>query len=51
MSTDATISRSLQGKTTAFQHCALKIEREVAPEQVYDFTLIRAVNDQLRKSR
>lgn len=51
MSTDGTISRSLQEKMIAFQRRALKIEREVAPEQVYDFTLIRALNDELRKNR
>ena len=51
MSTDGTISRSLQEKMIAFQRRALKIEREVAPEQVYDFTLIRALNEELKKSR
>jgi len=51
MSTDGTISRSLQEKMIAFQRRSLKIEREVAPEQVYDFTLIRALNDDLRKNR
>ena len=51
MSTDGTISRSLQEKMIAFQRRSLKIEREVAPEQVYDFTLIRALNEELRKGR
>ena len=51
MSTDGTISRSLQEKMIAFQRRSLKIEREVAPEQVYDFTLIRALNEELKKSR
>lgn len=51
MSTDGTISRSLQEKMIAFQRRSLRIEREVAPEQVYDFTLIRALNEELKRSR
>ncbi|MGH7887972.1 MAG: ABC transporter substrate-binding protein [Candidatus Binatia bacterium] len=51
MSTDGTIPRSLQEKMIAFQRRALKIEREVAPEQVYDFALIRGLNNELRKNR
>jgi len=51
MSIDGTISRSLQEKMIAFQRRSLKIEREVAPEQVYDFTLIRAFSEELKRSR
>ena len=51
MSGDGTIPRSLQEKMIAFQRRSLKIEREVAPEQVYDFAMTRAVNDELRKSK
>ena len=51
MSTDGTIHRSLQEKMIAFQRKSLKIEREVAPEQVYDFTMIRALNEELRKGK
>jgi len=51
MSTDGMIARSLQEKMIAFQRRSLKIEREVAPEQVYDFTMIRALNDELKKNR
>jgi NitT/TauT family transport system substrate-binding protein len=51
MSSDGTIARSLQEKMIAFQRRSLKIEREVTPEQVYDFAMIRAVNDELRKSK
>ena len=46
-----TIPRGLQEKMVAFQRRSLKIEREVAPEQVYDFTMIRALNDELRRSK
>jgi hypothetical protein len=49
MSSDGTIARGLQEKMIAFQRRSLKIEREVAPEQVYDFAMIRALNDELRK--
>ena len=51
MSTDGTIPRTLQEKMIAFQRRSLKVEREVAPEQVYDFTMIRALNDELRKAK
>jgi len=51
MSSDGTIARGLQEKMIAFQRRSLKIEREVAPEQVYDFAIIRALNDELRKNR
>jgi NitT/TauT family transport system substrate-binding protein len=44
MSADGTIPRALQEKMIAFQRRALKVERIVAPEQVYDFTLLRAIN-------
>jgi hypothetical protein len=44
MSADGTIPRALQEKMIAFQRKALKVEREVAPEQVYDFTILRAIN-------
>src|SRR5919204_71856 len=38
MSADGTISRGLQDKMLAFQRKALKVEREVSPESVYDFS-------------
>lgn len=50
-SADGTIPRALQEKMIQFQRRSLKIEREVMPEQVYDFSSIRAVNDELRKAR
>lgn len=43
LSADGTISRALQEKMIAQQRKALKIERDVAPEQVYDFAPLRAV--------
>ena len=51
MSADGTIPRSLQEKMIAFQRRSLKIEREVSPEQVYDFTIVRALNEKLRKEK
>jgi NitT/TauT family transport system substrate-binding protein len=51
MSADGTIPRNLQEKMIAFQRRSLKIEREVVPEQVYDFAMVRALNDELRKNR
>jgi ABC-type nitrate/sulfonate/bicarbonate transport system substrate-binding protein len=51
LSADGTIPRNLQEKMIAFQRRSLKIEREVVPEQVYDFAMVRALNDELRKNR
>ncbi len=48
-SADGTIPRSLQEKMIAFQKKALKIEREVGPENVYDFTILRSVKGELTK--
>ena len=46
---DGTISRDLQEKIISFQRKQLKVEKEIAPEQVYDFTMLRALNDELKK--
>ena len=51
MSADGTIPRSLQEKMIAFQRKSLKVEREVAPENVYDLSIVRSLNDELRKSK
>jgi ABC-type nitrate/sulfonate/bicarbonate transport system substrate-binding protein len=51
MSADGTIPRNLQEKMIAFQRRSLKVEREVVPEQVYDFAMVRALSDELRKNR
>ncbi len=50
MSSDGTIPPSLQDKMLAFQRKALKIEHDVAPESVYDFTMVRAINKDLGRS-
>jgi len=47
---DGTISRDLQEKILSFQRKQLKVEKEIAPEQVYDFTLLRALNEELKKA-
>lgn len=44
MSADGTISPALQNKMVSFQRRALKVEREVSPESVYDFSMVRAIN-------
>ena len=49
-SADGTIPRSLQEKMIAFQKKALKVERDVAPETVYDFSILRAIKAELSKS-
>ena len=51
MSVDGTIPRGLQEKMIAFQRKSLKVEREVASENVYDLSIVRALNEELRKNR
>jgi NitT/TauT family transport system substrate-binding protein len=51
MSTDGTIPHSLQEKMIAFQRTSLKVDREVAPENVYDLSLVRSLNHELGKSK
>lgn len=49
MSADGTIPQGLQEKMIAFQRKSLKVEREVAPEDVYDLSMVRALNSEMRK--
>ena len=48
---DGTISRDQQEKILSFQRKQLKVEKEIPPEQVYDFTILRALNEELKKAR
>jgi ABC-type nitrate/sulfonate/bicarbonate transport system substrate-binding protein len=47
MSADGTIALVLQERMIAQQRKTLKVEREVAAERVYDFTMLRAVMKEL----
>jgi len=47
---DGTISRETQEKIISFQRKQLKAEKEITPENVYDFTILRAINDELKKA-
>jgi NitT/TauT family transport system substrate-binding protein len=51
MSADGTIPRSLQEKMIAFQRKSLKVERDVAAENVYDLSIVRSVNEEMRKNK
>lgn len=51
MSADGTIPRGLQERMIAFQKKALKVERDVIPENVYDFSMLRAINEEIGRSR
>ena len=51
MSVDGTIPRSLQEKMIAFQRKSLKVEREVTPENVYDLSIVRSLNEEMRKNK
>jgi ABC-type nitrate/sulfonate/bicarbonate transport system substrate-binding protein len=47
---DGTIPRDLQERIINFQRKQLKIEKEIAPETVYDFTILRALNEEVKKA-
>ena len=49
-SLDGTISRELQERIINFQKKQLKVEKEITPEGVYDFTLLRALNEELKNT-
>ena len=48
--TDGTISREIQDKIVSFQKKQLKIEKDIGPDQVYDFTLLRAAIADVKKA-
>ena len=48
--TDGTISRELQEKIVGFQKKQLKIEKDIGPDQVYDFTLSGAAIADVKKA-
>ena len=50
MSVDGTIPAALQNKMLTLQRRALKVEREVSPESVYDFNMVRAINKEFGRS-
>jgi NitT/TauT family transport system substrate-binding protein len=50
LSRDGTISREVQERMISFQRKALKIEKEVPAEQVYDFGIIRTLNQKSGKA-
>jgi len=48
-SRDGAIPRSLQEKMISLQRKVLQVEKEVAPESIYDFSFVRAANKELGK--
>jgi NitT/TauT family transport system substrate-binding protein len=48
--TDGTIARELQEKIVSFQKKQLKVERDIGPEQVYDFTMLRTAIADVKKA-
>jgi len=49
-SADGTMPRALQERMIAFQRAALKVDKEVRADNVYDFDLVNALNKELSKS-
>ena len=50
-SADGTIPQSLQVKMIAFQKKALKVDRDIAPENVYDFRIVHSLNAEMKKGK
>ena len=50
MSVDGTIPAVLQNNMLTLQRRALKVEREVSPESVYDFNMVRTINKEFGRS-
>jgi NitT/TauT family transport system substrate-binding protein len=48
-SQDGSIPRSLQERMISLQRKVLQVEKEIAPEIVYDFSFVRAANKELGK--
>jgi NitT/TauT family transport system substrate-binding protein len=48
-SQDGSIPRSLQERMVSLQRKVLQVEKEIAPEIVYDFSFVRAANKELGK--
>jgi ABC-type nitrate/sulfonate/bicarbonate transport system substrate-binding protein len=48
-SQDGSIPRSLQQRMVSLQRKVLQVEKEIAPEIVYDFSFVRAANKELGK--
>jgi hypothetical protein len=48
-SQDGAIPRSLQERMISLQRKVLQVEKEIAPESVYDFSFVRAANKELGK--
>ena len=46
--TDGTVPRELQSKILKFQSQQLKVEKVIPPERVYDFTILEALNKELK---
>ncbi len=46
---DGTIPRERQERIIAFQKKQLKVDREISPESVYDFSILRSLNEELRR--
>lgn len=50
MSADGTMAPALQSRMLAFQKRVLKVEGDVKPEAVYDFSLVRGINKDLGRA-
>ena len=48
-SQDGSIPRSLQERMIALQRKVLQIEKEIAPESIYNLSFVRAANKELGK--
>ena len=47
---DGTITRDYQERVIAFQKKHVKVDKEVLPERVYDFSILQSLNEELKKA-
>jgi len=50
LTADGAMPRDLQERVIAFQKKALKVEKEITPEIIYDFSLVHSLNKDLARS-
>ena len=50
LSADGTMPPDLQGRIIEFQKSALKLEKEISPDRLYDFSLVHSLNRELSKT-
>jgi len=46
---DGTVPREQQERIVEFQRKQLKVDREISPDTIYDFSILRSLNEELKR--